>query len=103
MLKLEKKVEDINRTLKEINQHQQHYCIQEDKLARLEEKVKTIFLEQNKLYETLELINHTQIELLQEITHLNSIINTLKWTLGILIAVFGGVVGFIISEIIKLI
>lgn len=102
-MKLEKKVEDINRTLKEINQHQQHYCIHEEKLARLEEKVKTIFLEQNKLDETLELINRTQIELLQEITHLNSIINTLKWTLGILIAVFGGVFVFILSEIIKLI
>ena len=99
---VEKKLEDIHKTLQESNHYQVH-CINEERIARLEEKVKTIFLEQNKLDETLELINRTQIELLQEITHLNSIINTLKWTLGILIAVFGGVFVFILSEIIKLI
>lgn len=99
MLELEKKLDELTQTLKE----QSHHCIQEERLARLEEKTKTIFLEQNKLNETLELINHTQIQLLQEITHLNSVINTLKWTLGILIAIFGGVFVFITSEIIKLI
>ena len=99
---MEKKLDEISETLKEAT-HTQHYCIHEEKLARLEEKVKTIFLEQNKLNDTLELINRTQIELLQEITHLNSVINTLKWTLGVLIAVFGGVFVFISSEIIKLI
>lgn len=100
---VEQKLEEINKELHELNNNNHHYCIQEEKLARLEEKIKTIFLQQDKLDETLELINRTQIELLQEITHLNSIINTLKWTLGILIAVFGGVFVFIVSEIIKLI
>lgn len=98
---VEQKLEDINKVLHDIND--QHFCIQEDRIARLEEKVKTIFLQQDKIDDTLELINQTQIQLLQEITHLNSIINTLKWTLGILIAVFGGVFVFILSEIIKLI
>lgn len=99
---MEQRLEEINKTLQESNQCQ-HYCIHEEKLARLEEKIKTIFAQQNKLDSTLELINKTQLELLQEITHLNSIINTLKWTMGILIAVFGGVFVFIVSEIIKLI
>lgn len=99
---VEQKLDEIHKTLQEAG-HQAHYCIHEEKIARLEEKIKTIFLQQDKLDETLELINKTQIELLQEITHLNSIINTLKWTLGILIAVFGGVFVFILSEIIKLI
>ena len=98
---MEKKLEEINKTLQQTNT--QHNCIHEERFARLEEKVKTIFLQQDKIDETLELINKTQIELLTEITHLNSIINTLKWTLGILIAVFGGVFVFILSEIIKLI
>lgn len=98
---VEQKLEDIHKTLQET--HNCQHCMNEERIARLEEKVKTIFLEQNKLDETLELINRTQIQLLQEITHLNSIINTLKWTLGILIAVFGGVFVFILSEIIKLI
>lgn len=99
---MEQKLEEINKTLQETH-NCQHHCIHEERIARLEEKVKTIFFEQSKLDDTLELINRTQIELLQEITHLNSIINTLKWTLGILIAVFGGVFVFILSEIIKLI
>lgn len=98
---VEQKLEEIQKTLKESHNHP--HCINEERIARLEEKVKTIFLEQDKLDETLQLINRTQIELLQEITRLNSIINTLKWTLGILIAVFGGVFVFILSEIIKLI
>ena len=98
---VEKKLEDIHKTLQESSQCQ--HCIQEQRISRLEEKVKTIFLQQDKIDETLELINKTQVQLLQEITHLNSIIKTLKWTLGILIAVFGGVFVFILSEIIKLI
>lgn len=100
---VEQKLNEINKELHKLTNDQQHYCIHEEKLARLEEKVKTIFLQQDKIDETLELINKTQVKLLQEITHLNSIINTLKWTLGILIAVFGGVFVFILSEIIKLI
>ena len=99
---MEQRLEEINKTLQETH-NCQHQCIHEERIARLEEKVKTIFFEQSKIDDTLELINRTQIELLQEITHLNSIINTLKWTLGILIAVFGGVFVFILSEIIKLI
>ena len=98
---VEQKLEDINKVLHDIND--QHFCIHEERLARLEEKVKTIFAEQSKIATNLDLINKTQIQLLQEITHLNSVINTLKWTLGILIAIFGGVFVFILSEIIKLI
>ena len=101
-MKVEQKIDEINKTLHNMKE-QQPYCIHEERLARLEEKVRTIFIAQDKLDETLDLINRTQMELLQEITHLNSIINTLKWTLGILIAVFGGVFVFILSEIIKLI
>ena len=98
---VEQKLDDINKTLHNISD--QHFCIHEERLARLEERVRTIFLQQEKIDGTLELINHAQVQLLQEITQLNSIINTLKWTLGILIAVFGGVFVFILSEIIKLI
>lgn len=98
---MEQKLDDIHKTLQKSSQN--HHCIHEEKLARLEEKVKTIFLQQDKIDETLELINKTQIELLTEITQLNSIINTLKWSLGVLIAVFGGVFVFVLSEIIKLI
>ena len=78
-------------------------CHKEAELTRLEEKVKTLFNEYQKLNETLNLINQTQIELLTQITHLNSIIDTLKWTLTIIIAILGGLFVFIFSEIIKII
>ena len=78
-------------------------CRKEAEITRLEERVRTLFSEYQKLNETLNLINQTQIELLTQITNLNSIINTLKWTLTIMIAVFGGLFVFIFSEVIKII
>lgn len=78
-------------------------CRKEAEITRLEEKVKTLFSEYQKLNETLNLINKTQIELLTQITNLNSIIDTLKWTLTVMIAVFGGLFVFILSEVIKII
>ena len=78
-------------------------CRKEAEITRLEEKVKTLFSEYHKLNETLTLINQTQIELLTQITNLNSIINTLKWTLTIMVAVFGGLFVFILSEVIRII
>lgn len=80
-----------------------HVCINQAEIARLSEKVKTLFLEYDKLNETLATINATQKELLVQITNLGSIINTLKWTITIMIAFFGGLFVFILSEVIKLI
>lgn len=78
-------------------------CRKEAEITRLEERVRTLFSEYQKLNETLNLINQTQIELLTQITNLNSIINTLKWTLTIMVAVFGGLFVFVFSEVIKII
>ncbi len=83
-------------------QTQQH-CIKESEITRLEEKVKTLFVEHQKLNETLSAINQTQMELLTQITNLSSIINTLKWTLTVMIAIFGGLFVFILTEVIKII
>lgn len=79
------------------------HCYKEAEISRLEEKVKTLFLEHQKLNDTLDNINKTQLELLKQITNLSSIINTLKWTLTVMVAVFGGLFVFIVSEIIKII
>lgn len=80
-----------------------HYCIKQEEIARLGEKIKTLFLEYEKLNDTLRTLNTTQMELLTQITNLGSIINTLKWTITIMIALFGGLFIFILSEVIKLI
>ena len=84
-------------------QNPNHICIKQSEIARLSEKVKTLFLEYEKLNDTLKAINATQMELLKQITNLSSIINTLKWTITIMIAFFGGLFVFLISEVIKLI
>ena len=93
------------RTAKSINLQPEptHHCIKQAEIARLSEKVKTLFLEYEKLNDTLRSLNKTQMELLTQITNLGSIINTLKWTITIMIAFFGGLFVFIISEVIKLI
>ena len=80
-----------------------HTCHKETEITRLEEKVKTLFVEHDKLNDTLSAINKTQMELLTQITNLNSIISTLKWTLTVMIAVFGGLFLFVLTEVIKMI
>lgn len=103
--------EEIEKTIIPIQTHPQinntpntsHHCNKETEITRLEEKVKTLFIEHNKLNETLSNINKTQMELLTQITNLSSIINTLKWTLTIMIAIFGGLFVFILTEVIKII
>ena len=82
---------------------QTHHCIKQAEIARLSEKVRTLFLEYEKLNDTLRSVNATQMELLTQITNLGSIINTLKWTITVMIAFFGGLFVFILSEVIKLI
>jgi len=84
-------------------QHNATYCQKQQEITRLEEKVKTLFAEHQKLNETLATLNETQVELLKQITNLSSIINTLKWTLTLMVAIFGGLFVFITSEIIKII
>ena len=61
--------------------NQSHYCIKQEEIARLDEKIRTLFLEYEKLNDTLRSLNTTQMELLTQITNLASIINTLKWTI----------------------
>ena len=80
-----------------------YHCIKQEEITRLQEKVKTLFVEHQKLNETLSNINKTQMELLTQITNLSSIINTLKWTLTTMITIFGGLFVFILIEVIKII
>lgn len=80
-----------------------HHCHKETEITRLQEKVKTLFLEHDTLNQTLADINQTQLELLKQVTNLSSIINTLKWTMTIMVAIFGGLFVFLISEVIKII
>lgn len=85
-------------------------CIREDQFTNIEnrltaneEKIKTIFKQNNRLEETLNKLDATQDRLTVEIAELNNTFNILKWLVTILITLFGGIFVFLVTELIKLI
>ena len=87
-----------------------HDCIKTEQFTRIEkrltsneEKVKTIFKHTDKLEETLKKLDCTQDKLAIEIAQLNNTFTILKWLVSILIALFGGIFVFLITELIKII
>lgn len=96
--------------MEESNVTSKHDCIQteqfkniEKRLTSNEEKVKTIFNQNNKLEDTLKKLDATQDKLAIEIAQLNSAFNTIKYLISISIALFGTIFAFLITELIKLI
>ena len=78
-------------------------CIKEAELAEMRQKIEHIKETEDKFEKTLEKLDNTQDELSKSIASLNSTFNTLKWLIGVLIALFGGIGCFLITELIKLI
>ena len=114
-----------------MNKEHPDYCINESRLTAIETKIKHKRYELNDLHEQLsEQANHmdTLVQevtrlatILQEnqvtrkehgdkidnletqVTQLNATMNTLKWVITISIALFGGVIVFLITNLIQLI
>lgn len=114
-----------------MNKEHPDYCINESRLTAIETKMKHKRYELNDLNEKLtEQANHmanlvqevtrlatilqeTQIarkehgdkidNLETQVTQLNATMNTLKWVITISIALFGGVIVFLITNLIQLI
>ena len=111
--------------------HEHEYCINESRLTAIETKMKHKRYELNDLHEKLrEQANHMD-DLVQEVTklatilqetqntrnehgkkidkletqvtQLNATMNTLKWIITISVALFGGVIVFLITNLIQLI
>lgn len=96
--------------LKEMTHNTNNNCIREDQFTNIEnrltaneEKIKTIFKQNNRLEETLNKLDATQDRLTVEIAELNNTFNILKWLVTILITLFGGIFVFLVTELIKLI
>lgn len=88
----------------------EHDCIQteqfkniEKRLTSNEEKVEVALNQTDNLEDTLKKLDATQDKLAIEIAQLNTTFNILKWLIGILITLFGGIFVFLITELIKLI
>lgn len=92
----------IKMTDKEFLHHDEN-CFQESRITAVEEKVITIFHNQKKLEDTLEKLDKTQDKLAISIAELNRTFQVLKVIGGILVALFGGIVVFIITEVIRMI
>lgn len=87
-----------------------HDCVREEQFINIEkrltsneEKVQTITNETTRLEQTLDKLDATQDNLAVEIAKLNSAFNTIKYLIGISIALFGTIFAFLITELIKLI
>ncbi|DBA59593.1 TPA_asm: hypothetical protein CBHJFHIM_00033 [Methanobrevibacter gottschalkii virus vir075] len=87
-----------------------HDCVREEQFINIEkrltsneEKVQTITNETTRLEQTLNKLDATQDNLTVEIAKLNSAFNTIKYLIGISIALFGTIFAFLITELIKLI
>ena len=80
-----------------MTQHNTLTCVNEDRIVTLETKANHRHHEINefKLDSNLD-------KLCINVAEVNSILSTLKWVLGISIALFGGVFGFLIIGLIKL-
>lgn len=83
--------------------HEEQFINIEKRLTSNEEKVKTIFKQNDKLEETLKKLDCTQDRLAIEIAELNNTFTILKWLVTILIALFGGIFVFLVTELIKII
>ena len=112
-------------------EHHEEYCVNESRIATIEAQLKNKRYDLNELKENLEkqsvsitnLTNQVtrlatileenqsvkneqgdKIDTLEiQITTLNSTLTTLKWVLTIAVAMFGGLILFLITELIKLI
>ena len=92
----------IKMTPKEIVHHDE-LCPQESRITAVEEKITTIFHNQDKLEGTLDKLDKTQDKLAISIAELNRTFQVLKVIGGILVALFGGIAVFLVTEVIKMI
>lgn len=82
---------------------QDEKCIHEAEIAEIKHQIKTLYSQDARIEKTLDKIDNIQEMLLQQVTTLNSTINTLKWSVAIFITATGGIFIFLITELIKLI
>lgn len=86
-----------------VNRHSDELCPQESRLTAVEEKIVTIFHNQDKLEGTLNKLDKTQDKLAISIAELNRTFQVLKVIGGILVALFGGIAVFLVTEVIRII
>lgn len=85
-----------------MTQHNTLTCVNEDRIVTLETKANHRQHEINEFKKRIDKLDSNLDKLCLNVAEVNSILSTLKWVLGISIALFGGIFGFLIIGLIKL-
>lgn len=85
-----------------MTQHNTLTCVNEDRIVTLETKANHRQYEINEFKKRIDKLDSNLDKLCINVAEVSSILSTLKWVLGISIALFSGVFGFLIIELIKL-
>ena len=79
-----------------------NFCYNEDRITTLETKANHRQHEINEFKKRIDKLDSNLDKLCINVAEVNSILSTLKWVLGISIALFGGTFGFLLIGLIKL-
>ena len=85
-----------------MTQHNTLTCVNEDRIVTLETKANHGQHEINEFKKRIDKLDSNLDKLCLNVAEVNSIVSTLKWILGLSIALFGGIFGFLIIGLIKL-
>ena len=85
-----------------MTQHNTLTCVNEDRIVTLETKANHRQHEINEFKKRIDKLGSNLDKLCINVAEVNSILSTLKWVLGISIALFGGTFGFLLIGLIKL-
>ena len=84
-----------------MKQHNE-FCYNEDRITTLETKANHRQQELGEFKKRMDKLDSNLDNLCVNVAEVTSVLSTLKWVLGISIALFGGIFGFLIIGIIKL-
>lgn len=79
-----------------------NFCYNEDRITTLETKATHRQNEINEFKKKIDKLDSNLDKLCVNVAEVTSALSTLKWVLGISIAFFGGIFGFLIIGLIKL-
>ena len=85
-----------------MTQHNTLTCVNEDRIVTLETKANHRQQELNEFKKKIDKLDSHLDKLCVNVTEVTSALSTLKWVLGIIIALFGGIFGFLVIGLIKL-
>lgn len=79
-----------------------NFCYNEDRITKLETKANHRQNELNEFKKKIDKLDSNLDKLCVNVAEVTSALSTLKWVLGISITLFGGIFGFLIIGLIKL-